>query len=547
MFSWLTGSKLVENPSENVDDTCLEPPETPAPVFAVRAMKHAIWGTPQALTTVDSTRLSKKRKAPGKTEAKCTTDFGALGDTNMSNYSPTKAGILMTPGTVRGKKKEVTFGAQVVDNENKRPSRSGLPHDFPGKFPSPWTPKLTEKSGAQFPKNNLNNALYEAKATGTTLRRQKGRAKDDADITIDIMEPRSESGRHWKEQYLMYQKQSEEHINKLTAKYKLCKEHAKKKDEEANEFKRQLESISKRHRAREKELEKQIKELREQLRLQMAENMKTSTEISVLRSKTGDVTAKPSTEKLKQALLKLEASDDALVRVNERPEDEEEDHAMTRAYLQAAVVQTRGEHARHSRGNKEWRLACKTESVARQDSVVTPSSHFEMGVSDLEQSPTPRPSADARKPLRRILADMSPNIPSSPPMPSFFSESDHERIMAQISKPSNDIKHGVPNGHSPTHREAMAEAAASLAHHHDIGNLEDIAPMSKLSLQTQRPVTTRKHTAMPKGSLDIPNGKHKRSDAASAIAVSTGLSEVRAKAAQARLEARRAKRHSRLR
>ena len=51
--------------------------------------------------------------------------------------SPTK-GILMTPGTAAARRKTVTFGDHVVDNEEKRPVKSGLPDDCPGKFPSPW-------------------------------------------------------------------------------------------------------------------------------------------------------------------------------------------------------------------------------------------------------------------------------------------------------------------------------------------------------------------------------------------------------------------------
>lgn len=58
--------------------------------------------------------------------------------------SPTK-GILMAPGTALNRKKAVSFHPSIDDaNTPPRNShiRSGLPHEFPGKFPSPWTPRV---------------------------------------------------------------------------------------------------------------------------------------------------------------------------------------------------------------------------------------------------------------------------------------------------------------------------------------------------------------------------------------------------------------------
>ena len=39
----------------------------------------------------------------------------------------------------------------MLDNESKRSkySKSGLPDNFPGKFPSPWTPKMTPAAKAK--------------------------------------------------------------------------------------------------------------------------------------------------------------------------------------------------------------------------------------------------------------------------------------------------------------------------------------------------------------------------------------------------------------
>ncbi|KAK9471530.1 uncharacterized protein V1510DRAFT_420182 [Dipodascopsis tothii] len=58
----------------------------------------------------------------------------------QNTFSP--AGIMRTPGTI-GAKKAVKFAASVApENETAVPRiKSGLPKNFPGKFPSPFTPR----------------------------------------------------------------------------------------------------------------------------------------------------------------------------------------------------------------------------------------------------------------------------------------------------------------------------------------------------------------------------------------------------------------------
>ena len=203
--------------------------------------------------------------------------------------------------------KSVRFGPHVVDNENKKSiSRSGLPNDCPGKFPSPWTPKVvnyTEKKdqlgAASEPtaievkpvvslrKNDSSqgNDVVDAKK----IQPRKPRAKDDADLTTDFLNPRSESGRYWKEQYLLYSNKSEEEVKKLIAKTKLAKDYAKKMDDEASELRQRIEIERKKQQSREKALEKQIKDLQEQLRLLLPENRRTTTttELPSIRQEVG--------------------------------------------------------------------------------------------------------------------------------------------------------------------------------------------------------------------------------------------------------------------
>ncbi|KAH7051022.1 spindle pole body formation-associated protein-domain-containing protein, partial [Macrophomina phaseolina] len=295
MLSWWTGSRDPPASQEPGDNTQLEPPETPAPVFAARAIKHAIFGTPAPPETVKPVRVESKTAA-------ATTSRPLLFDKPISKGNaidlggPRRAGgILSTPGTVKDRK-TVSFGAHVVDNEAKKGGRSGIPNDCPGKFPSPWTPKVEplsdEPEDRPSSSSKLTAKLYEARDSSKRAEakteqapRPKPRARDDGDVTIDVMEPRSESGRYWKEQYMAFAFQSEKEARKIIKKQQIAKEYARKKDNEALELKEQLDVERKRHLQREKELEAKNKDYKERLRQAMAENLKSSTEIAMLKQR----------------------------------------------------------------------------------------------------------------------------------------------------------------------------------------------------------------------------------------------------------------------
>ncbi|KAK8199527.1 spindle pole body formation-associated protein-domain-containing protein [Phyllosticta capitalensis] len=290
---------------EPVENPYLEPPETPAPVFAARAIKHAIFGTPQAPETVKPIEkgpaLRNNRVAALQAESSRPRPSNDANDQD----GPKLAGILSTPGAAK-ERKTVSFGTHVVDNEGKKSNignRSGLPNDYPGKFPSPWTPKtgLMEEPKVRS-SDRLKEALYDAKTSKDTQRAHPDnsaapirgapapqrlapmpRAKDDQDITIDIDQPRSDSGKYWKEQYESYSKRSETEMNKLIKRQKLAKEFAKKKDEERLDLATKLEAERKKHREREKELEDKNREYKEKLRQSMAENSKLSVENAMLK------------------------------------------------------------------------------------------------------------------------------------------------------------------------------------------------------------------------------------------------------------------------
>lgn len=278
---------VLENDYES---TFIEPPETPAHQFAVKAFKHALFGTPAPEEAKDASKKSERKARIDAANAKAF-NLPAPKESGPP-ISPSKqpGGILMTPGTASKGRKQVSFGSHVVDNEGKRGNigKTGIPSDCPGKFPSPWTPgtqlKLDPESDKR-PRTRLTEALLDARTTTQPKSGQKPKARDDSDITIDLGAPRSESGKYWKEQYESYADKSEKEMKKVIAKQQLAKKFAMKKDGEATELSTKLEQERKRYRQRERDLEQQNKDLQERLRQAMAESMSSSIEIAALKAR----------------------------------------------------------------------------------------------------------------------------------------------------------------------------------------------------------------------------------------------------------------------
>jgi hypothetical protein len=282
---------LINKSENNYESTFLEPPETPAHQFAVKAFKHAIFGTPAPEDANNAPKRHDKKVRIDAANAKVT-EIPAPKEADPP-LSPSKqpGGILMTPGTANKGRKTVSFGSHVVDNEGKRGNnagRSGIPNDCPGKFPSPWTPgtelKL-EVGSERRPHTKLTEALLDARTTTLPKVGPKPRAKDDTDITIDLGAPRSESGKYWKEQYESYAERSEKEMKKVIAKQQLAKKFAMKKDSEVTELTTKIEQERKRFRQRERDLEQQNKDFQERLRQAMADKTSASIEIAALKAR----------------------------------------------------------------------------------------------------------------------------------------------------------------------------------------------------------------------------------------------------------------------
>ncbi|KAI9862873.1 MAG: hypothetical protein M1813_004045 [Trichoglossum hirsutum] len=285
MLGWLRGAPRSEpavnaGPLEAGNETTWIPdaPETPAPVFAIRAFKTAIFGTPHDIENTDEKSTPedegyhKTRRSSG-TGAKLF-PTAVTPDSPLHVSSPSKpTGILLTPGTASNRRKTVSFGAEVVRNEAEGKSRQSS--SLPGKYPSPWTSKAVIP-GSRRTATNLTNSLYEARSTTSAkskpakhkrFRRRGSRAdfiegledvdvdvgyavgeakpnltdsEEEGDMTIDLEKPRSRSGRYWKTEYDQYHEKTDYEMKKLVKYKRLARSYAKKKDSEAVDLGKKL-------------------------------------------------------------------------------------------------------------------------------------------------------------------------------------------------------------------------------------------------------------------------------------------------------------------
>ncbi|KFZ07986.1 hypothetical protein V502_09628 [Pseudogymnoascus sp. VKM F-4520 (FW-2644)] len=275
MLGWWLGKGGEETRREDGQ----EPPETPAPVFAARAFKSALFGTPAPPS--DDTYFEQIAKS---------TNMPAPKQNAKADISSPSKGILMTPGTARSRK-SVSFGATVKDQEAKPNSTTGIPDDCPGKFPSPWVNgaagkqdgrslrrtaltktlenvrdtkrKRTEEtrtrtSGPDTPQSllelDIKTGLTAPQILESSLRNEDIQSRPysrdtddfDGDVTIDLNEPHSQSGRYWKSEYEKYNEDAKAQMTKLVKYKQMAKSYAKKKDEEAIDLGGKLKEAQKR-------------------------------------------------------------------------------------------------------------------------------------------------------------------------------------------------------------------------------------------------------------------------------------------------------------
>lgn len=236
----------------------LEPPETPAPVFAIRAFKSALFGTPaadeetkRAPSPQNQSRHQRSKSdltKPIPIEKKEEPKFD-LDQINNPSGSPTKS-ILVTPGTISNRRKTVSFGESVVDNEGKRESRvTKTPPNPAGHLSVQWMSGSAEGK----PRSKLTQTLMDARDNATKnaetansptdntsdikpVTRSPSKNDTTEDITINLEEPRSESGKYWKTEFDAYRARTNSEIKKLIQYRSVAKSFARKKDVEAGKL-----------------------------------------------------------------------------------------------------------------------------------------------------------------------------------------------------------------------------------------------------------------------------------------------------------------------
>ena len=255
-----------------------EPPETPAPVFALRAFKTTLFGTPHPSSideAVDGEKPSPVKAGKSKQSplARLTTPkAGAKTQTSRAFKaiplaSPTK-GILVTPGTAATRRKTVSFGNLEIGGavRTEQPEH-GPPKPNDDSDVKVDTKATVEGGKAQARRPDLTSEEFEAKldASKNRLSDNKGsnktaisqKSSEDMtgsekppflsaptdvtpDITMDLSKPRSQSGRHWKAEYERYQKNSDQEFKRVIQHEQNVKSYAEKKDAETRDLQDKL-------------------------------------------------------------------------------------------------------------------------------------------------------------------------------------------------------------------------------------------------------------------------------------------------------------------
>lgn len=193
-------------------------------MFAARAFKSALFGTP-APPSDESRSKRQDKKASRKTTTKPERGSG----------TPTRpAGILLTPGTGATRRKRVSFGNHVAEtaklDTNKETAKvsDGGNDRHPRRDPSPKKPQGDDTGASKGP------------GVGPSATESEGEWEEENDddycthdITVDLNEPHSQSGRYWKEEFEKYHEEAKAEMEKLLKYKQLAKSYARQKDAEA--------------------------------------------------------------------------------------------------------------------------------------------------------------------------------------------------------------------------------------------------------------------------------------------------------------------------
>lgn len=305
--------------------------------------------------------------------------------------SPTK-GILLTPGTATARRKTVSFGFNVVDNEQKRPMRSGLPDDCPGKFPSPWLKPAAEPDSSDEPiekprgRSKLTEAFEQVREESAKRKPRSSRQhrdKEDWETTLDVTEPASESGRYWKHEYDIYRERTTKEVRKLVEKQRSAKRYASEKDSECQEIREELRRERRRADRLEKRaaaLEAQLKELQEQLQSGQKE---VEAEAGALPTDNGRSAAVRQRQSEKVERLERNSWRESLVQLSRR--DLKTEESKTAVSSSKQNEQPRPDHKHEA--STESKARPRRIQTKLKDDLWAPSSSIQVQVEPSPASP----------------------------------------------------------------------------------------------------------------------------------------------------------------
>ena len=319
MHAFASGKGML--PYQNSDDgaTFIEDaPETPAPLFVVRAFKSAIFGTPKPVEYkdiqeklrqpvevkyVDDPKVKQTSEGLDLQARRTFTETGiesqqnvVMNDLAIRNrleqpISPTK-GILLTPGTAATRRKTVSFSArkELADPTKSPPDRVIGNDDNPAATGSLGTQRASDvprkqsaltKTLIELSTKRVSPPVAAGKAAGAPTRDvpTKEDIKEEAiehpdksevvgNLTVDLGQPCSRSGQHWKAEYDEYHKKSTREMKKIIQYGQNVKSYAVKKDYEATSLNEKLQKEL----AKVARMEAKISRMPKQLRMATAQN-----------------------------------------------------------------------------------------------------------------------------------------------------------------------------------------------------------------------------------------------------------------------------------
>lgn len=221
--------------------------------------------------------------------------------------SPTK-GILLTPGTGATRRKTVSFGTLLADAQKKEEQSPSAAVNRSSPLKIRRHPEVAEASPRIQPRHSsLTKTLIElskqkpidqiipikCSEMGPTMEPTanigpKTEGTDQiADTTVDLSQPCSRSGQHWKTEYEQYHKRSNREMKKIILYGQNVKSYAVKKDSEATGLGEKL----KKELAKVAEMEKKVSKLAAQLRHAHAQGPEGESEQTRLVSELAQQTA----------------------------------------------------------------------------------------------------------------------------------------------------------------------------------------------------------------------------------------------------------------